>query len=134
LKIVWTKVAEQRLRDAVELERRERPLDAFNWFQRLMQQVGVLDHREWRGTLVPELERLEVAEMQYEAYRVIYRPEAARVVILTLRSARKESHQRKRYRNHYNERPRHGERDRRPDFPDRMEIDVQAEGGHGENS
>ncbi len=126
MKIVWTARAEQRVREALEVERRERGAAAQRWLQRLMQRVDLLQHEVMRGFIVPELDRAEVAQVPYESHRIIYRREAGRIVVLTIVSARKEANNRQRDRHHDGERASHGECDLRANSLNRAQVDIQS--------
>lgn len=91
------------MREALGRERRERPLAALRWLQRLLQLVETLGRNRRRGFVVPELRRAGIAQLPYDGYRVIYRIEPTRVVILTLRSSAKHVHDRERDRHHHGE-------------------------------
>ena len=87
--VTWSPLAEQRAREAVDYIAQDRPDAAATWLEALLEQVGKLDRFPRRGRVVPEIGRPAYREILHAPYRVIYRVDAARVVILTLRHGRR---------------------------------------------
>jgi toxin ParE1/3/4 len=90
VRIVWSPLAERRAIEAFEYIARDRPSAAGRWLDRLLDQVGSLASLPDRGRAVPELHRLDVRELVVGPYRVIYRRDSRRVVILTIRHGRRQ--------------------------------------------
>jgi toxin ParE1/3/4 len=74
--------------EAVDYIAEDRPEAAARWLDRLLDHVAQLDQLAERGRMVPEIGRAAYREVLVAPYRVIYRVDALRVVILTLRHTR----------------------------------------------
>jgi toxin ParE1/3/4 len=90
MKVVWTRLAEERAVEAVDYIARERPTAASEWLEELLLITSSLDRFPSRGRVVPEIARVAYRELLHTPYRVIYRIESTRVVILTLRHFRRD--------------------------------------------
>ena len=89
MKVVWSLLAEQRALEAVDYNAHDRPEGAESWLEALIERVAKLDRLARRGRTVPEIGRPTHREIFHAPYRVIYRIEVGRVVILTLRHWRR---------------------------------------------
>ena len=89
MKVIWSPLAEQRALEAVDYIARDRPHVAAEWLEELLDRVNRLDRFARRGRVVSEIGRPEYREILQAPYRVIYRVDASRVVILTLRHWRR---------------------------------------------
>ena len=89
MKVVWSPLAEQRALEAVDYIAQSRPQAAASWLEELLERVGKLDRMARRGRIVREIGRPAFREIFHSPYRVIYRVDASRVVILTLRHQRR---------------------------------------------
>ncbi|MFT5128378.1 MAG: toxin ParE1/3/4 [Rhodothermales bacterium] len=63
---------------------------AERWVERLFQKVGRLETLPDSGRMVPEVQRQNIREIIFGAYRIIYRRETERVAILTIRHCRQQ--------------------------------------------
>ena len=90
MKVLWSPLAEQRALEAVEYIARDRPNAAAAWLEELLERVAALDRFPKRGRVVREIGLPTHREILHEPYRVIYRVDAQRVVILTLRHWRRD--------------------------------------------
>lgn len=68
----------------------DRPAAADRWLVGLFKRVTQLRDYPDSGRMVPELVRPEIRQLPYPPYRIIYRADAKRVVILTIRHGRQE--------------------------------------------
>lgn len=68
----------------------DRPQAASAWLAELLERIGKLDRFPRRGRTVREIDLPEYREIFHAPYRVIYRVDTVRVVILTLRHWRRE--------------------------------------------
>jgi len=66
----------------------DRPGAARAWFDALHRRVGDLGRFPRRGRVVPELAREEYRELIIAPFRVVYRVDSKRVVILAVRHGR----------------------------------------------
>lgn len=89
MKVVWSPLAEQRALEAVEYIARDRPKAAKAWLDKLLDRVAALEQFEQQGRVVREIGRPAYREVTHAPYRIIYRVDASRVVILTLRHVRR---------------------------------------------
>lgn len=89
MKVVWSPLAELRALEAVEYIAKVRPLAAAKWLEGLLERVAKLDQFERRGRVVQEIGNPAYREILFEPYRIIYRIDPSRVVILTLRHVRR---------------------------------------------
>jgi len=60
------------------------------WLDRLLDAVVALAEFPDRGRAVPELQRPDIRELIVAPYRVMYRRDAKRVVVLTVRHGRRQ--------------------------------------------
>jgi plasmid stabilization system protein ParE len=104
LAVVWSPIAEARAAHIVERIIRVQRGVAWRWTQGLLARARGLSHNARWGRGVRELERrARIGEVAFAPYRIIYRVEAGRVVILTVRLARKQLHDHERDRHHHRE-------------------------------
>lgn len=89
MKVVWSALAELRAIEAVDFMAQDRPEGASEWLDVLIARVATLDRMARRGRVVPEVGVAHVREIFHAPYRVIYRIDSTRVVILTLRHWRR---------------------------------------------
>ena len=89
MKVVWSPLAEQRALEAVEYIAQDRPRTAAVWLENLLERVSQLDRFEAQGRVVSEIGIPAYREILHAPYRIIYRVDASRVVILTLRHVRR---------------------------------------------
>lgn len=89
MKVLWSPLAEQRALEAVDYIAQDRPLAAAAWLEELLERVGKLDPFSRQGRMVREIGLPAYREILHAPYRVIYRVDASRVVILTLRHWRR---------------------------------------------
>ena len=85
MKVVWSALAERRAIEAVDYIAQDRPDGASEWLEVLIARVAKLDRMARRGRVVPEIGVANFREIFHAPYRVIFRIDGARVVILTLR-------------------------------------------------
>ncbi len=89
MKVVWSPLAEARAIEAVDNIAQERPQAAAAWLEELLERTAALDRFPKRGRLVAEIGLPAYRELLHVPYRVIYRVDPTRVVILTLRHSRR---------------------------------------------
>jgi plasmid stabilization system protein ParE len=66
----------------------DKPGAADRWADSTFQVAGRLESHPKSGRIVPEMGRSEVREIIHGAYRIIYRIETERVLVLTIRASR----------------------------------------------
>lgn len=89
MKVVWSPLAEQRALEAVSAIAADRPQAAVAWLAELLARVASLDRYAKRGRIVPEIGKATHRQVFHYPYRIIYRVDASRVVILTIRHGRR---------------------------------------------
>ena len=83
----WTDRALARVRETAHYSAADDPAAAVRWVDGLFDAAGRLADFPESGRLAPELEDRGVRELVYGAYRVFYRIDAGRALILTVRHA-----------------------------------------------
>jgi len=89
VRVIWAPLA---LNRAAEIARHivaDRPAAAVRWIDGLVRLVAGLSRAPKRGRMVPEMGRPDLSEILYGRYRVIYRLDPKRAVVLTVRHARR---------------------------------------------
>ena len=89
MRIVWSPLAVERAIEAARYIALDNTPAAQSWIEGLFVRVERLSRFPQSGRLVPELRRVDVREIIHGSYRVIYRTEKARLVVLTIRHARR---------------------------------------------
>ncbi len=89
MKVIWSPLAEQRAREAVDSIAQDRPGASVAWLEELIDKVRALERFARRGRVVPEIGRPEYREIFHAPYRIVYRVDPTKVIILTLRHWRR---------------------------------------------
>jgi plasmid stabilization system protein ParE len=87
VRVVWSPLAVQRVSEAAVFIALDKPEAARGWAEATFAAVARLEQHPESGRVVPELGRQEVREIVHGAFRIIYRIEPERVLILTVRRA-----------------------------------------------
>ncbi len=87
--VVWSPLAVARVTEAAEFIAEDKPDAAARWVDGVFEAVARLARFPRRGRAVPELCREDVRELLHGEYRIVYRVEAERVLILTVRHGRR---------------------------------------------
>ncbi len=88
MKIVWSPVALQRVREIADRISTDKPGAALRWAEDALDAVERLKEMLLSGRVVPELDRHEIREIIFGSYRIVYRVAEDSVLILTLRHGR----------------------------------------------
>ncbi|MFQ5741667.1 MAG: type II toxin-antitoxin system RelE/ParE family toxin [Acidobacteriota bacterium] len=88
MRISWSPLAIQRLREIADYIARDKRRVAERWVRGAFETVGRLEKLPYSGRVVPELGRPDIREVIYGAYRVIYRVAPGAVLVLTVRHGR----------------------------------------------
>jgi plasmid stabilization system protein ParE len=83
--IVWSPLAIERMKEIVRYIGRDRPETAEKWAISVFAEVERLERFPGSGRVVPELKRADIREIIFGNYRIIYRLDMDRVIILTVR-------------------------------------------------
>ena len=89
MRVVWSPRAIERATAIAVHIASERPSAAGAWVDELFASVADLRHHPRRGRRVPEVGRATIREVMHGSYRVIYRLDPARLVVLTVRHGRR---------------------------------------------
>lgn len=89
MRIVWSPLAVECAIEGARYIAADDAQAAQAWVERLFARVERLSRFPQSGRLVPELRRADIREIIHGGYRVIYRTEKARLVVLTVRHARR---------------------------------------------
>ena len=90
VRIVWSPLALHRI-EAIALEiAGDRPVAADRWVRSIFARVKQLSAYPASGRKVPEFDRPDLRQLPHPPYRLIYRLETTRVVVLTVRHGREE--------------------------------------------
>ena len=84
MRIVWSPLAVQRLREAPEYIARDKPGAAESWVNGAFEAVGQLAEFPHSGRVVPELGRPDIREVIYDIYPIIYRVSPEAILVLTV--------------------------------------------------
>lgn len=91
MRVIWAPRALARVTEIAESIAADRPDAASRWVVALFDRVATLRHHPRRGRRVPEvMDRNDLREVLHGAYRVIYRVEVRRLVVLTVRHGRRQ--------------------------------------------
>jgi toxin ParE1/3/4 len=88
VKIEWTRKALDDFRAEVEYIAQDRPLAAERWAEKIRHAVSLLRQFPLRGRRIPEKLELAERELIVSGYRVVYRPELNRVLLVAIQHSR----------------------------------------------
>lgn len=88
MRLVWSPLALDRVEQIAEYMALDRAQAGRDWVNGLFDRVNTLAEFPATGRVVPEAGRADIRELIYQKHRVIYRLEATRVAILTVRHGR----------------------------------------------
>lgn len=89
MKLLWSPLALERVGEIAAWIQEESPGAAARWVEEIFSAVERLQQFPESGRHVPEVQhRQDLREVIYQSYRIIYRLEAERVLILTVRHSR----------------------------------------------
>lgn len=90
--VLWTSVARRDLEEIIAFVRADRPAAARRLLRRIEQRAATLGIHPQIGRVVPELKRLQIAayrELMIPPYRLTYRAEVDRVLVLGIFDGRR---------------------------------------------
>jgi len=88
LKITWSPLAVEQVRDIVSYIALDKPSAAEKWAEKIFNSVERLIDFPDSGRVVPEINRNEIREVVQGNYRVIYKVEEKEIFILIVKSYR----------------------------------------------
>jgi len=86
VKIIWSPLSFDRLESIYDFVSTEDQIAAKNLTNRIFKRVESLSNYPERGRKVPEINRAEIREVFESEYRIIYKIEPKKIIILTIRS------------------------------------------------
>lgn len=86
MKIIWSPLSFDRLESIYDFVSTEDQIAAKNLTNRIFKRVESLSNYPERGRKVPEINRAEIREVFESEYRIIYKIEPKKIIILTIRS------------------------------------------------
>lgn len=89
MRVIWAPRAVSRAAEIVDYIAADQPSAARRWVRELFAKTAAIRQQPRRGRKVPELDRDEVREILFGEYRVIYRLDPKRIVVLTVRHGRR---------------------------------------------
>ena len=88
MKITWSPLAVEQVRDIVSYIALDKPSAAEKWVEKIFNSVQRLIEFPDSGRVVPEINRSEIREIVQGNYRVIYKVEEKEIFILIVKSYR----------------------------------------------
>ncbi len=85
MKLIWTELAVEKLEEFLDYIALDKPMAALNWAETIQDSVNNLKEFPQLGREVPEVKRSDIRELVEGNYRIIYRIESDRILILTIR-------------------------------------------------
>jgi plasmid stabilization system protein ParE len=85
MRVIWAPRAVTCAAEIAEYIAADRPAAATGWVQGLFAKAAMLRRHARLGEKVPELNRDEMRQVRFGKYRIIYRLDPKRVVVLTVR-------------------------------------------------
>ena len=85
MRVIWAPRAIQRVIEVARYIAADRPAAARRWVRDLFAKAAALRHHTRLGRKVPELNRDDIRQLRHGTYRIIYRIDPKRVVVLTIR-------------------------------------------------
>lgn len=89
MKVSWSPLAVDRAYEEARFIARDKPDAALHWLDGLFESTDRLETFPESGLIVPEIASPDYRQIIYQSHRVIYRVEASRVSILTVRRSKR---------------------------------------------
>jgi len=90
LKITWSPLAVDQVRDIAAYIALDKPAVAVQWAEKIFDSVGLLSEHPESGRVVSEINRNEIRELVQGSYRVIYKIKPKEVLVLVVKSYRQQ--------------------------------------------
>ena len=88
MRIVWTKLAAEKLEEYADYIALDNPEVALKWTESIRNSVNKLANFSEKGREVPEIKRFDIREIIEGHYRIIYKIEPKQISVLTIRHDR----------------------------------------------
>jgi len=86
MKIIWSSLSVERLEEIFEYISNDNRSAAVKMINKIFSKVETLRDYPQIGRKVPEVNREEIRQLTLGEYRIIYRAEKSRIIILTIRN------------------------------------------------
>jgi plasmid stabilization system protein ParE len=86
MKVIWSPLAIQRVREIADYIALDSRRTAARWADALFDKVEILEKNPEIGRTVPELQRPEIRELISGNYRIVYRLSDKQISVLTVRN------------------------------------------------
>jgi plasmid stabilization system protein ParE len=85
MKIIWSHLSVEKIEEIASYIREDSVNASIVWVKAVFSKIERLKRCPKSGRIVPEIEREDIREVIYRNYRIIYRADKNRLVILTVR-------------------------------------------------
>jgi toxin ParE1/3/4 len=89
VKVVWSPLAVERAYEEARFIANDKPGAALKWLDGLFESTEGLELFPESGQVVPEIASRDYRQIIYQSHRVVYRIEAKRISILTVRRSKR---------------------------------------------
>jgi plasmid stabilization system protein ParE len=86
LKIIWSPLAVDQVRDIASYIALDKPGVAVQWAEKIFNSVEILHENPECGRIVPEIKRKEIRELVQGNYRIIYKIKLKEILVLVVQS------------------------------------------------
>ncbi|MCK5369818.1 MAG: type II toxin-antitoxin system RelE/ParE family toxin [Cyclobacteriaceae bacterium] len=86
MKIIWSPLSAERLEEIFDYISKDNLSTAKKFADKIFNKIETLTEHPRRGRKVPEANREEIREVFLGEYRIIYRVEKSKIIILTIRN------------------------------------------------
>jgi plasmid stabilization system protein ParE len=90
LKIIWSPLAVDQVRDIASYIALDKPIVAAQWADKIFNSVELLSEHPESGRVVSEIKRKEIRELVHGSYRVIYKIKSKEILVLLVKSYRQQ--------------------------------------------
>jgi len=88
LKITWSPLAVDQVRDTASYIALDKPTVAIQWAEKIFDSVEILLDFPESGRIVSEINRKEIRELIQGNYRIIYKIKAKKILVLVVQNSR----------------------------------------------
>ena len=85
MKIIWSPLSVEKIEEIANYIREDNVNASIAWVKAVFSKIERLKRYPKSGRIVPESEREDIREVIYRNYRIVYRVDKSRLIILTIR-------------------------------------------------
>jgi toxin ParE1/3/4 len=85
MKIIWTELALKRVQDIANYIADDKPVAAKKWIEKIFNKTAILSQFPEIGRKISETNSARIRELIFGNYRIIYRFDKSKILILTVR-------------------------------------------------